>query len=72
MELLASKLEEKGQKADYKKILAEIIQRDQQDMTRKVAPLKQTKSHILVDTSDMEIDQVVERIKDLIQEKVGK
>ena len=65
-------LEEKGQKADYKKILAEIIQRDQQDMTRKVAPLKQTKSHILVDTSDMEIDQVVERIKDLIQEKVGK
>ena len=38
-------------------------------MTRAVAPLKQTRSHILVDTSDMTIDEVVAHMGRIVREK---
>jgi cytidylate kinase len=38
-------------------------------MTRAVAPLKQTKSHILVDTSDMTIEQVIAHMGAIVREK---
>ena len=43
----------KGQKADYATVLKEIQQRDYQDMNRPIAPLKQAKDAILLDTSDL-------------------
>ncbi len=61
----------KGKKADFQKILKEIQQRDYQDTHREVAPLKMCRDSIKVDTSDMDIDQVVQGIKDIIQRKVG-
>lgn len=62
-------LQAKGAKDSYDKVLKDIIQRDYDDSHRPVAPLKQTKSHILVDTSDMTIDQVVETMKKTVVEK---
>ena len=41
----------KGQKANLHQILKEIQQRDHQDMNRPIAPLKQAKDAVLVDTS---------------------
>ena len=38
-------------------------------MTRPVAPLKQTKTHILVDTSDMTIEQVIAHMGAIVREK---
>ena len=62
-------LQEKGSKDTYEKVLKEVNDRDHADMTRAVAPLKQTKSHILVDTSDMTIDQVIAHMGNIVREK---
>jgi len=61
----------KGQKAKYDAVLKEIQQRDYQDSHREIAPLKMARDSIKVDTSDLTIDQVVEKIKEVIAEKVG-
>lgn len=57
-----NELRTKGITCDLKQIEADIIKRDKQDMTRKIAPLKQAEDAILLDTSDMNIDEVVKRI----------
>lgn len=41
----------------YEEVLADVIQRDQQDMNRAVAPLKQAEDAILVDTSDLDLEE---------------
>lgn len=61
-------LQVKGVKDSFDKVLKDIIQRDYDDSHRPVAPLKQTKSHILVDTSDMTVDQVVASMKKTVVE----
>ena len=60
----------KGQKADYNKILQEIQQRDYQDTHRAIAPLKMSRDSIKVDTSEMDIDQVVAEIKTIVGKKI--
>ena len=62
-------LQAKGGKDSYEKVLKEVNDRDHADMTRAVAPLKQTRSHILVDTSDMTIDEVVAHMGQIVREK---
>ena len=61
----------KGQKAKYDTILKEIKQRDYQDTHREIAPLKLARDSIKVDTSEMDIDQVVEHIRNIVREKTG-
>jgi len=61
----------KGQKANYNQILKEIQQRDYQDTHREVAPLKMCRDSIKLDTSDMDIEQVVAEMKAIIAKKVG-
>ena len=63
-------LRAKGQQADLQKVLAEIEQRDYRDSHRAVAPLKQAKDAVLVDTSELDIDGVVARIRQIIDRKV--
>ena len=58
-------------KADYNKVLKEIQQRDYQDTHREVAPLKMSRDSIKLDTSDMDIDQVIASMKEIIAKKVG-
>ena len=60
----------KGQKADYAQTLKEIQQRDHQDMNRPIAPLKQAKDAVLLDTSEMDINGVLEAMKKLVGEKI--
>ena len=62
-------LQAKGSKDTYAKVLKEVNDRDHADMNRPVAPLKQTKSHILVDTSDMTIEQVIAHMGAIVREK---
>ena len=61
----------KGQKAKYETILKEIKQRDYQDTHREIAPLKLARDSIKVDTSEMDIDQVVAHIRQIVKEKIG-
>lgn len=60
----------KGQTAKYDTILKEIQQRDYQDTHRDIAPLKMARDSIKVDTSAMNIDEVVAHIKGIIEQKV--
>ena len=61
----------KGQKADYKKILQEIQQRDYQDTHRPIAPLKMARDSVKVDTSNLTIDEVVDTIRKIVKEKTA-
>lgn len=52
----------KGQECDLEKIQADIEERDYRDMNRKHSPLKQAEDAISVDSSDMTIEEVIDRI----------
>ena len=56
----------KGVDCDIKEIEQDIIERDYRDMHRETSPLKQAEDAVLVDTSDMTIEQVIDRIVALI------
>lgn len=60
---------EKGIQCDINEIEKDIIARDHQDMTREVSPLKQAEDAVLVDSSDMTIDEVISTIYKLVEEK---
>ena len=55
-------LKAKGENCDIAAIEQDIITRDHQDMTREISPLKQAEDAILVDSSDMSIEEVKDRI----------
>ena len=60
----------KGQKAVYTEVLKDIEKRDHQDSTRAIAPLKQAKDAVKVDTSDMTVEEVICRMKQIVAEKI--
>nr|MCR5656430.1 (d)CMP kinase [Butyrivibrio sp.] len=57
----------KGQDCDLDKIEQDIIDRDYRDMHRDISPLTQAEDAILVDSSDMTIDEVADKIIELYQ-----
>ena len=61
--------QQKGISSDYDQLVAEIAQRDRQDMERVHSPLRQAEDAIRVDTSDMTIDEVVATIKQIMAQK---
>ena len=61
----------KGMKANYNQVLKDIQQRDYQDTHREVAPLKMCRDSIKLDTSDMDIEEVIAAMKEIIAKKVG-
>ena len=60
----------KGQEAVYEVVLKEIQQRDYQDTYREIAPLKMAKDSIKLDTSELDIDGVIDAMKKIIGEKI--
>ena len=60
----------KGMQADYKQVLDEMVQRDYQDSHRAIAPLKQADDAVLVDTSDMNLEQVLNTLNKIVKEKM--
>lgn len=55
-------LQEKGIACDLQEIAHDIAERDHRDMNREIAPLKQAEDAILIDSSDMTIEEVVKAI----------
>lgn len=55
-------LTEKGAACDLEEIERDIVERDERDMTRETAPLRQAEDAVLVDSSDMTIEEVAEAI----------
>lgn len=58
-------LQEKGEEPDLVKIEQDIAERDYRDMHREHSPLRQAEDAVFLDSSDMTIDEVVERIASL-------
>ncbi|MEW6289017.1 MAG: (d)CMP kinase [Thermodesulfobacteriota bacterium] len=62
-------LREKGMDADEQEILVQIIRRDQDDSDRSLAPLKPADDALIVDTSELTIDDVVAFILEKVEKK---
>lgn len=62
-------LEEKGETADFDKILYDIVQRDYNDTHRETAPLKMAENAVEVDTTAMMLPEVIEKIVSIIKEQ---
>ena len=59
----------KGEECDLAKIEADIIERDERDMTREESPLRQAEDAVLVDSSDMTIEEVIQAIIEICEKK---
>lgn len=55
-------LKEKGVSCELAQIERDIVDRDRQDMSREIAPLRQAEDAVLVDSSDMSIEEVVSTV----------
>ena len=64
-------LEEKGMAEPYEKVLKEMIERDYQDTHRAASPLTRADDAVLVDSSDLTLEQSVARMKALALEAIG-
>lgn len=64
-------LEEKGISCVLEEIEADINERDHRDMTREISPLKQAEDAVLLDSSDMTIEEVKEAIISLYKKSKG-
>ena len=63
-------MQAKGQKGSFQQVLADIQKRDYQDSHRPIAPLKQAKDAVLLDTSNLDIDGVIAAMKKIVEEKI--
>ncbi len=61
----------KGQKVEYETILEDVKKRDYNDSNREIAPLKQAKDAIKVDTTEKTFEQALDMLVDLVQEKLA-
>jgi len=55
----------------YEDVYLDIVKRDEQDMNRKIAPLKCAEDAELLDCSYLSIDQVVAEVKAIVRKKAG-
>lgn len=63
-------LEEKGEYADYDTVLEDIVKRDYNDSHRETAPLKAAENAVVIDTSNLTLDQTAEKIITVIKENI--
>ena len=63
-------LQARGQTVEFETLHEEIVKRDKQDSEREFSPLKKADDAYLLDTSKMNVDEVVAKIKSIIQSKI--
>ena len=63
-------LEQRGQQADYDTILRDIVQRDEQDRSRPIAPLRQAEDAVLLDTTSLNLEESLQALLSIIKEKI--
>ncbi len=62
-------LQKKGSTEPFEQVLKEVKERDEQDMNRPVEPLRQAEDAVLVDSTNLNFDEVVEAILAIVEEK---
>ncbi|MCF0247068.1 MAG: (d)CMP kinase [Synergistes sp.] len=63
---------ERGEESDYEEVLKMVIERDRIDMTREVAPLRPAPGCIILDSSDMNAEQVIDVVSSLALQYMGR
>ncbi len=63
-------LEQRGQLVDFDTVLRDIMQRDEQDRTRPIAPLRQAEDALLLDTTRLNLEESLQALLSLIKEKI--
>ena len=63
-------LRQRGQQADYATILHDVEQRDEQDRTRAIAPLRQAEDAVLVDTSALDLEESLRAMLNIARERL--
>ena len=64
-------LQSSGKSADYEAILKEIEERDERDRNREVAPLKPADDAVVIDSSNLSIEEVFNTAAQIIKERTG-
>ena len=64
-------MQQKGAPDTYEQVLEDLKKRDDQDMNRQVDPLRPTEDAIIVDSTEMNFEQVVEHILAIVKEKTA-
>ena len=64
-------LQERGTPQEYEQVLREMRERDERDSTRAAAPLKPALDAVLLDNSDLSLEQVVEALSELVKGKMS-
>lgn len=62
-------MQQRGVDISYEQVLQELIERDERDSTRSVAPLRKAPDAVEIDTTNMTIDEVVDKIVELVRRK---
>ncbi|HJS99136.1 MAG TPA: (d)CMP kinase [Terriglobales bacterium] len=62
---------EKGAQAERQRIAAELQERDLRDRTRTASPLVPAEDAVIIDSSQMSIDQVVDKVEELVRKRIG-
>lgn len=62
---------EKGEKVNYEDVYNDIVTRDYNDSHREIAPLKPAKDSIMFDTSNINLEESVEKLSAIIKERIG-
>lgn len=60
-------LQEKGETVTFEEVLSDMVQRDKQDAERAAAPLRQAEDAVLLDTSDLTLEQSIDAVLELIR-----
>lgn len=64
-------LSEKGDVVSYEQILKEIAQRDENDKNREIAPLREAEDAIILDTSQLTLEESFLAMRDIVKERLG-
>ena len=68
---LKKELEAKGQARPYSEVLADVMQRDEQDSTRASAPLRQAEDAVRLDTTYLNFEESFVRLREIICRRAG-
>ena len=64
-------LQQRGEPAEYERVLADILRRDEQDRTRSIAPLRQAEDAVLLDTTNLNLAESLPALLSMIKERIA-
>lgn len=62
-------MEEQGEEADFEEVLSEMVARDKRDSEREIAPLVKAEDALEIDSSDRDVDDILDELQDAISEQ---